>query len=61
MKETKLQFCKYYSLKSNDVEVKLHAFSAAAIDTFMFQSPYLLIREFEFRIAWEHMRNMNRC
>jgi hypothetical protein len=34
MKETKLQFCKYGALKCNDVEVKLHSFSASALDGF---------------------------
>jgi hypothetical protein len=34
MKETKLPFCKYHALKCNDVEVKLHSFSASALDGF---------------------------
>ena len=34
MKETMLLFCKYHVFKCNDVEVKLHSFSASALNGF---------------------------
>jgi hypothetical protein len=34
LKETKLTFCLYQTLKCNDVEVKHHSFSASTVDGF---------------------------